>query len=73
VDKTGTTTTITMPLSLNISSEAGSFYLDKLIEEERKQEGRKRKFESLKLEQDTKEKKSSTSRHSPRFHQPLWL
>jgi hypothetical protein len=35
----------------------GSYYLDKLIEEERKQEGRKRKFRSLKLEQDTKEKK----------------
>lgn len=56
-DKTGTTTTISVPISLNISSGSGSYYLDKLIEEERKQEGRKRKFETLKLEQDTKEKK----------------
>jgi hypothetical protein len=43
-DKTGTATTITMHLSQNISCGAGSYYLDKLIEEEQKQEGRKRKF-----------------------------
>jgi hypothetical protein len=64
---------MTVPLSINISTGAGSYYVDKLIEEEQKQEGRQRKFESLKLEQDTKEKKSNTSRQSPRFHQLLWL
>jgi hypothetical protein len=62
-----------VPLSINIGTGVGRYYLDKLIKEEQKQEGRKRKFISLKLEQDMKEKKMSTSRHSPRFHKLLWL
>jgi hypothetical protein len=35
---------------INVSTGAGSSYLDKLIEEEHKQEGRKKKLKSLKLE-----------------------
>jgi hypothetical protein len=35
---------------INIHTGSGSFYLDKLIEEEKQGEGRKRKFETLKLE-----------------------
>jgi hypothetical protein len=54
-----TTTSTNMALNINIRTGSGSFYLDKLIEEEKKGEGRKRKFEALKREQQTKEQKIS--------------
>jgi len=37
----------------------GSYYLDKLIEEEKKDEGRKKRFETIKSEQKTKQQKIS--------------
>jgi hypothetical protein len=54
-----TTTSTNMALNINIQTGSGSFYLNKLIEEEKKGEGRKRKFEALKREQQTKEQKIS--------------
>jgi hypothetical protein len=57
---TSTSTTSTnVALNINIRTGSGSFYLDKLIEEEKKGEGRKRKFEALKREQQTNEQKIS--------------
>ena len=53
---TSTTNKMTIP-TVNIGQGAGSFYLDRLIEEEKKSEGRKRKFEEIKEEQKTKEMK----------------
>jgi len=53
---TSTTNKMTIP-TVNIAQGAGSFYLDRLIEEEKKIEGRKRKFEEIKEEQKTKEMK----------------
>jgi hypothetical protein len=46
----------TLP-SLNFSKGSGSYYLDKLIEEEKKDEGRKKRFEAIKSEQKTKMQK----------------
>jgi len=48
----------TFPL-LNFSKGAGSYYLDKVIEEEKKDEGRKRSFEEIKNEQKTKQQKTN--------------
>jgi hypothetical protein len=42
---------------LNIENGVGSYYIDRLIEEEKKSMGRKNKFENLKSEQRTKQQK----------------
>jgi hypothetical protein len=42
---------------LNIENGVGSYYIDRLIEEEKKSEGRKNKFENLKSKQQTKQQK----------------
>ncbi|MFO0446920.1 MAG: hypothetical protein ACK51L_04540, partial [bacterium] len=53
-----TTSSVTFALpKININQGIGSYYLDRLIEEEKKSEGRKRKFEEIKQEQKTKEMK----------------
>ena len=53
-----TTSSVTFALpKININQGIGSYYLDRLIEGEKKSEGRKRKFEEIKQEQKTKEMK----------------
>ena len=42
---------------LNINLDSGSYYLDRLIEEEKKSEDRKKKFEDMKSEHKTKQQK----------------
>ncbi len=42
---------------MNIENGVGSYYIDRLIEEEKKSEGRKNKFENLKSKQQTKQQK----------------
>ncbi len=49
-------TAMTFP-KVNIHAGSASFYLDKLIEEERKDERRKRKLEIIKSKQQTKQQK----------------
>ncbi len=44
-------------LRLNIESGVGSYYIDRLIKEEKKSKGRKNKFENLKSKQQTKQLK----------------
>ena len=44
---------------LNFLNGTGSYYLDKLIEEEKKDEGRKKRFETIKSEQKMKQQKIS--------------
>ncbi len=62
VDLTATTVTtessvgISVPM-INVEGGVGSYYIDRLIEEEKKSEGRKKKFENLKSEQKTKQQK----------------
>jgi hypothetical protein len=53
---TAAATATTFP-KINIHAGSASFYLDKLIGEERKDEGRKRKFETIKSQQQTKQQK----------------
>jgi hypothetical protein len=43
--------------NLNFSKGTGSYYLDKIIEEQKKDEGRKKRFEAIKSEQKTKQQK----------------
>jgi len=59
VDLTGENSEVidVMVPKINLESGVGSYYLDRLIEEEKKSLGRKRKFEEIKNEQKTKEQK----------------
>jgi len=43
--------------NLNFAKGTGSYYLDKIIEEQKKDEGRKKRFEAIKSEQKTKQQK----------------
>ena len=54
IEPTSSTVTVGIP-KLNINQGVGSYYLDRLIEEEKKSEGRKRKFNEIKQEQKTKD------------------
>jgi hypothetical protein len=45
--------------NLNFSKGTGSYYLDKIIEEQKKDEGRKKRFEAIKSEQKTKQQKNN--------------
>ena len=56
IEPTSSTVTVGIP-KLKINQGVGSYYLDRLIEEEKKSEGRKRKFNEIKQEQKTKEMK----------------
>ncbi len=56
IEPTSSTVTVGIP-KLNINQGVGSCYLDRLIEEEKKSEGRKRKFNEIKQEQKMKEMK----------------
>ena len=62
VDLSATTVTtessvgVSVPM-INVECGVGSYYIDRLIEEEKKSEGRKKKFENLKSEQKTKQQK----------------
>jgi hypothetical protein len=52
----GNSENIALP-KVNVEAGIGSYYLDRLIEEENKSLGRKRKFEEIKNEQKSKEQK----------------
>ena len=61
VNLTGTTSSSStqreLPTLLNVSAGSANYYLDLLIEEEMKNEGRKKKFEDIKKEQKTRDQK----------------
>jgi len=56
ITSTSATAILSVP-KLNFSHGTGSFYLDKLIEEEKKDEGRKKRFETIKSQQKMKQQK----------------
>ncbi len=65
-------TNVVVP-NINIHTGSGSFYLDKLIEEEKKEKGERGSLRPSTLNSRQKCKKLTTSSHSPRFCLLYWL
>jgi hypothetical protein len=59
--------------SVNVSQGIGTYYIDLLIQEELKNEGRKKRNEEIKSEQKTKQQKVEHLKKLPRFLLPSWL
>ncbi len=68
VDGDGEETHCPTFLNLNFSNGTGSNHLDKIVEEQEKEEGRKKRFEAIKSDQKTKQQKLIISRQLPRSH-----